>query len=90
VLRLFVAGSSPRSQAAVARVQALQAQDSERFRVDIVDVLQRPDVADQHGILATPTLVRVEPQPEYRIIGDLSRGDDLLSYLLPDTVSQTP
>jgi circadian clock protein KaiB len=84
VLRLFVAGSSPRSRAAVARVEELRDRVDAELSFEIVDVLEQPDVADEHSVLATPTLVRLAPEPEYRLIGDLSRADDLLRYLLPD------
>ena len=84
VLRLFVAGSSPRSRAAVARVEELRGRVDREFSIEIVDVLEQPALADQHAVLATPTLVRLSPEPEYRLIGDLSRADDLLRYLLPD------
>ena len=84
VLRLFVAGSSPRSRAAVARVEQLRDRVDAELSFEVVDVLEQPDVADAHSVLATPTLVRLVPEPEYRLIGDLSRADDLLRYLLPD------
>ena len=84
VLRLFVAGSSPRSRAAVARVEQLRDRIDAELTFDVVDVHEEPDVADANSVLATPTLVRLVPEPEYRLIGDLSRADDLLRYLLPD------
>lgn len=83
-LRLFVAGTSPRSRAAVARVEELRERVDADVQLEIVDVLERPDVADDHAVLAVPTLIRLSPQPEYRLIGDLSRARDLVRYLLPE------
>lgn len=83
-LRLFVSGRSARSQQVLAEVQRmLDARLSTPSEVEVIDVLERPDMAERDRILATPTLVRYEPPPPRRVIGDLSDAEELLSFLLP-------
>lgn len=69
-LRLFVVGASPRSDRAVHNLERLcRGQDVE---LEVVDVLEHPDVAERERIFVTPTLIRLEPLPMRRIVGDLS------------------
>ncbi|MEO0996532.1 MAG: circadian clock KaiB family protein [Pseudomonadota bacterium] len=81
-LRLYVTGRSTRSERAVSHVSELK---DERFglacSIEIVDALERPDLAELDRIIATPTLLRVLPKPEMRIIGDLASGDAIVSAL---------
>ena len=84
VLKLFIAGQSSRSERAVANLRRIcQEQLAGRCEMTVIDVLERPQVAEDEKILATPTLVRQEPPPARRVIGDLSdlgqvlRGLDL-------------
>lgn len=70
-LRLYIAGHSGPSQAALSTVERLQDSATTAVEVEIVDVLEHPDRAEQARVLATPTLDRVEPWPTRRIIGDL-------------------
>lgn len=73
VLRLFVVGRSHRSDAAVANLRAICEEDlNGDVDVDIIDVLERPEEAEANKVVATPTLLRVEPPPGRRIVGDLS------------------
>ena len=73
VLRLCVAGATPRSAAAIRNVTALCDKHLKgRYKLDIVDVYQRPILAVEEGILAVPTLVKKMPLPLRRLIGDMS------------------
>ncbi len=73
VLRLFIAGSSPSSAQAVARLHALCDQYLEgQYDLEIVDVHQQPGRAREDDIFAIPTLLKELPVPLRRIIGDLS------------------
>ncbi len=73
VLRLFIAGSSPSSAQAVARLHALCDQYLEgQYDLEIVDVHQQPGRASEDDIFAIPTLLKELPVPLRRIIGDLS------------------
>ncbi len=71
--RLYVAGQTERSHAAEANLRALCDNHlGGHYELDVVDVVERPDVAEAERILATPTVVRLAPLPERRVIGDLS------------------
>ena len=71
-LTLFVTGHSVRSERAVANLRRICARQGTRCELTIVDVLERPELAEREKILATPTVVRTRPLPRRRIIGDLS------------------
>lgn len=71
--RLFVAGETARSLRAAAHVRQLcSAALDDDYELEIVDVLERPDLADEARILATPTVIKQAPLPLRRVIGDLS------------------
>ena len=79
VLRLYVAGATPGSQRAIANLREIcETQLAGRYQLEVIDVYQRPQLAVQEQIVATPTLVRLLPQPVARIVGDLSDGDKVL------------
>ena len=81
-LRLFVAGETPRSFRAVSNLRAICAEYlGEDFELEIIDVLLRPDLADDARILATPTLLKISPAPARRVIGDLSDRRRLIEVL---------
>jgi circadian clock protein KaiB len=73
VLRLFVTGMTPRSTRAIHAVRELCEQRlKDRFVLEIVDVYQQPQLIQGEQVLATPTLIKYEPAPLRRIIGDMS------------------
>src|SRR4051812_11596806 len=81
-LRLYIAGDSPRSRLALASVRRLE--DSSlagRYRLEVIDVLEEPARAEADRILATPTLLRLSPEPAHRILGDLANLDHLVAAL---------
>lgn len=72
-LRLYVAGQTPKSMAAIANIRRLCDQYLPgRCTIDIIDLMKDPALAQRHQILAIPTLIRELPEPIKRIIGDLS------------------
>jgi circadian clock protein KaiB len=76
VLRLYVAGATPASQRAVANLTSLCNEHlPDRYELEVIDLYQRPELAEAEQILAAPTLVRVEPPPPVRIVGDLSERE---------------
>jgi circadian clock protein KaiB len=80
VLTLYVSGRTSRSEQAILNLRRICEQVLEgRCQLTIVDVLECPEVAEDERILATPTVVRREPTPPRRIIGDLS---DMAKVLL--------
>jgi circadian clock protein KaiB len=71
-LRLYISGQALNSRAAIRNLESLRAAVGETAAVEVVDVRERPELAEEDRILATPTLVRREPAPVRKIIGDLS------------------
>ena len=72
-LRLYVAGQTPKSLAAIANLKNICAGTfEEEYRIQVIDLLKNPALARDHQILAIPTLVRSLPVPICKIIGDLS------------------
>jgi circadian clock protein KaiB len=79
ILRLFVAGSSPRAKQALDNLQRLCDEELHgRYQVEVIDVLERPDLAEADRVLATPTLIKRLPPPLRRVIGDLSDKEKVL------------
>ncbi|MBS1877751.1 MAG: circadian clock KaiB family protein [Acidobacteria bacterium] len=78
-LKLFIAGQTARSEHAVAQARRLsESKLAGKCVLEIIDVVERPDIAEQERILATPMLVKAHPLPMRRIIGDLTRMEDVL------------
>lgn len=70
---IYVSGDSARSERAVASIRRLCAEHLPgRYALAVIDVLDEPRVAEAHNVSATPTVVRVAPLPERRVLGDLS------------------
>lgn len=78
-LRLYVAGQTPKSLAAIANLkQICETHLAGRYTVEVVDLIDNPQLAVVDQILALPTLVRRLPEPLKRIIGDLSKTERVL------------
>ncbi|HYG56155.1 MAG TPA: circadian clock KaiB family protein [Burkholderiales bacterium] len=72
-LRLYTAGQSPKSLAALNNLKRICDEHlAGRYHIEVVDLLKNPRLAKDDEIVAIPTLVRKLPQPLRRIIGDLS------------------
>ena len=72
-LRLYVAGQTPRTVAALANLKRLcEKHLPERYDIEVIDLLRNPKLAAGDQIFAIPTLVRKLPPPMKKIIGDLS------------------
>ncbi|HEY3257890.1 MAG TPA: circadian clock KaiB family protein [Gemmatimonadaceae bacterium] len=79
LLKLYITGSSPRTQVAIANLRRICEQDlSGEYSLDIIDVQKDPERAEMDKILATPTLIKQLPPPLRRVIGDLSDRDKVL------------
>lgn len=79
VLRLYITGSTPRSTRAVENLRRIcERHLAERYEIEIVDIYADPEAARAGQVIAAPTLVRVEPEPLRRIIGDLADEDRVL------------
>jgi circadian clock protein KaiB len=78
-LRLYVAGETPKSIAAVANLNRICEEHLPgQFQIEVVDLLKHPQLARGDQILAIPTLVRKLPNPVRKIIGDLSNTEKTL------------
>jgi circadian clock protein KaiB len=70
LLRLYVAGATRRSLAAIQDVQRLcEARLAGQYTLEIIDIHQQPELARADGVVATPTLVKHEPPPARRLVG---------------------
>ena len=78
-LRLYVAGQTPKSIRALANLKMLCAKHLDgRYKIEVIDILDHPDMARGDQIVAIPTLVIKLPQAVRKIIGDLSDTDKVL------------
>jgi len=78
-LRLYVAGQTPRSLTAFANLQQICEEHLKgRYRIEVIDLVERPQLSKGDQILAIPTLVRKLPEPVRKIIGDLSDTERVL------------
>jgi circadian clock protein KaiB len=76
---LFVTGASSRTSTAIANLKRICEQELEgQYELEIIDVLEFPDMAEDEKILATPTLIKSLPLPLRRVIGDLSDKEKVL------------
>lgn len=79
VLRLYVAGKTPKSVAAFANLKRICEEHlAGMYRIELIDLLESPQLAQGDQILAIPTLVRKLPTPIKKIIGDLSNTEKTL------------
>lgn len=91
ILKLYITGQTPRSERAIANLRRICEVDLHgQYEMVIIDLLERPQLAEDERIIATPTLIKELPPPLRRIIGDLSDTDRVLFGLdlLPYTNSE--
>lgn len=78
-LRLYVAGQTPKSVAALANLKRFCEEHlAGQYKIEVVDLVENPKLARSDQILAIPTLVRRLPEPIRKIIGDLSNSERVL------------
>lgn len=78
-LRLYVAGQTARSIAALSNLKQLcETHLQGRYRIEVIDLLVNPQLSREDQIVALPTLVRKLPAPLRKIIGDLSNSERVL------------
>lgn len=82
LLRLYVTGQTPRSVRAIENLQKFCGKFlKDRFELEVIDIYQQPALAAEGQILAAPTLIKTQPLPVRRLIGDLSDADRMISGL---------
>jgi circadian clock protein KaiB len=78
-LRLYVAGQTPRSSRAIENLRRICREHLEgRYSIEVIDLLDHPQLGEGDQILALPTLVRRLPEPIKQIVGDLSNDAKVL------------
>src|SRR5579864_1673953 len=78
-LRLYIAGQTPNSIAAIANLKKIcEDQLRGRYRIEVIDLLKKPQLAKGDQIVAIPTLVRRLPPPVKKIVGNLSKTERAL------------
>ena len=79
VLRLYVAGQTPKSVDAITNIRKICEENLKgRYRLDVIDLYQQPQLAQDEQIIAVPTLIKKLPLPLRRIIGDMSDTERML------------
>ncbi len=79
LLKLFVTGQTRRSELAIENLRRICEQEfPNEYELTVVDILERPQLAENEKILATPTVIKELPPPIRRIIGDLSEKEKVL------------
>jgi circadian clock protein KaiB len=82
ILKLYVIGTNPASEQALRNIKEIIAQDTgSRFQLKVIDLRNNPQLAEKDKILAIPTLIREQPLPLKKIIGDLSDREKVLQGL---------
>ena len=78
-MRLYVAGETPKSMRALANLKVLCEEHLKgHYQIEVIDLLENPQMARGDQIVAVPTLIRKLSQPVQKIIGDLSNTDRVL------------
>jgi circadian clock protein KaiB len=78
-LRLYIAGRTPRAEAALENLRRIcEDRLAGRYAIEVIDLLERPQLARGEQIVALPTLERRLPEPVRKIIGDLSNTERVL------------
>jgi circadian clock protein KaiB len=79
ILRLYIAGQTPNSIAAISNLKKIcEDKLHGKYRIEVVDLLVKPQLAKGDQIIAIPTLVRRLPPPVKKIIGNLSKTESVI------------
>ena len=90
-IALYVTGDTAMSDSAISNLkQICNSYLGNDYAIEVIDLLEHPELARQHQILAIPTTIRTYPLPERRVIGDLSHPELVVAFLeLPTQQAQT-
>ncbi|KLK88358.1 hypothetical protein SZ63_04845 [Methanoculleus sediminis] len=79
VLRLYVTGMTPRSQKAIENIKEISEEHlAGRYDLEVIDIYQQPERAQEAQVVATPTLIKQLPLPLRKLIGDMSDKERVL------------
>jgi len=91
VLRLYVAGSTPRSSRAITNLKSIcETHFKDGYDLTVMDLYEQNSHALDDRIMVAPTLIRQLPLPECRLFGDLSQTGHVLAALGPPAAAQHP
>lgn len=79
-LYLYVSGTGPISQRAQQQAKTV-CEILDGCELEIIDVLEEREIADRDQVLTTPTLRRVDPLPERRVLGDMADPHEVAAYM---------
>ncbi|MDO8579215.1 MAG: circadian clock KaiB family protein [Dehalococcoidales bacterium] len=88
---IYITGDAAKSGSAISNLkQMCDSYLGNDYAIQVIDLLEHPELARKHQILAVPTAIRTYPLPERRVIGDLSRPELVVAFLeLPTQQAQT-
>ena len=90
-LRLYIAGQTPKSVTAFSNLKRLCEEHLPgRYKIEVIDLMQQPQLAAGDQIVAIPTLIRRLPEPLRRIVGDLSNNERTLVGLQLRPANRNP
>lgn len=90
LLRLYVTGSTPQSVRAIENIKKICEEHLKgRYELEVIDLYQKPGLANGEQIIAAPTLIKKLPQPLRRIIGDMSNTERVLVGLDLKEIEET-
>jgi circadian clock protein KaiB len=82
VLRLFITGATPNSIRAVTNIKRIcEDHIKGKYSLEVIDVYQEVSIAEKEQLIALPMLIKKQPLPERRLIGDLSNTEKVLKGL---------
>jgi len=89
LLKLFITGYTPQAERAIKNLKSICENELKgTYHLEIVNILENPQLAEDERIIATPTLVKMLPAPLRRVIGDLSNTEKVLLGLDLVTVAE--
>ena len=78
VFRVYVAGNSPKSVRAIQNLKRICEEHlSGKYEIEVIDIYERPELLEQEQIWAIPTVIKKLPPPLQRLIGDMTKTDDV-------------
>jgi len=88
---LYISGATPRSTDAITNLKpVLERLWGGDYELRVTDIYQEPQTANAARVYMAPTLVREQPAPELRIVGDFSSEEELISSLMAGLSDETP
>ena len=89
--RLYVIGNTPSSKKAITKLESfLEDEFKGLYCLEIINLLENPQLADRDDIFATPTLVKTLPAPSKRILGDMANKEKVLAGLGLEKIESKP